>query len=335
MKLPAIRKQLRTLAELEIFVRRQIPRTWDAVTVHDCADSQLLKGVVEKLKTGGILALKGGDHRILAEVFEYRWPHYFCQSGNTVWTRICRAEGSSSVSWKEQPLAFYLDLLQRGVSFSFLRYGDGEWNCALETMCSGYGFQRFTPALCEDIQMSLIEYHKDSQYIMTLAPVRHFRDRGLYQWELITAFLREYDLDIEWGCTEPFNRAICAGRAFSFIQHLQQSDIIIVGPKRNRPLQTLFPSAVFVDIPDKQCHTQLDEIQKGILAQRHPAIILITAGPACVVLIHKLWPLVGDRSTLIDFGSLWAPFIGMTEHGAHVNILKIPGLMAKNVGKFG
>jgi len=301
--------------------------------VYDCVDSQLLKGVVEKLKTGGVLALRGGDARILAEVFEKRWTHYFCK--DVVWTRICRREGSSEVAWKERPLAFYMDLLRRGVPFSYLRYGDGEWNCALETMCLGYGFQDFTLALCRDIQESLIEYHKDPHYIMTLAPVYHYRDRGLYQWELMTAFLRERGLDtIQWACTQPFNRASETGKLWPFVQHLQQCDIIIVGPARYQALYKLFPKAAFVVIPDQHCHAQLAAIQKDVLAQKLPAIILITAGPACVALIHKLWPHVGDSSTMIDIGSLWAPYIGRTEHGAHVRMLEIEGLMDRNVGKF-
>jgi len=335
MKLPAIRKQLRTLAELEAFVRKQIPRSWEAVMVHDCVDVRLLTGVVERLKTGGLLAMKRGDRRILTGVFEKRWPHYFCKDGDVVWTRICRREGSSEVSWKEQPLAFYMDLLQRGEPFSFSRYGDGEWNCALETMCPGYGFQEFTPALRKDIQTSLIECYPDSRYIMGLPPVRHFRDRGLYQWELITAFLKEYDIEREWPCSEAFNRASWAGELWPFVQYLQQhNNIIIVGPPRYKALESLFPEAAFVIIPPKQCHAQLAEIQKAVLAQKLPAIILVTAGPACVTLIHRLYEEIGDSSTMIDIGSMWAPYIGQTEHGAHVNMLKIRGLMDRNVGKF-
>ena len=334
MKLPAIRKQLQTLAELEAFIRKQVPRSWDAVLIHDCVNGRLLTGVIERLKTGGLLALKRGDHRILTKVFDKRWPHYFCKDGDVIWTRICRREGSSEVSWKEQPLAYYVNLLQRDIPFSYLRYGDGEWNCALETLCPGYGFQEFTPTLRKDVQMSLAEYHRDPRYIMTLAPVHHFRDRGLVQWELITAFLREHDLDIEWACTEAFNRAVCRGRAWPFIRHLQQHSIVIVGPPRYSALKALFPKAAFVVIPPEHCHAELAAIQKNILAQKHPAIVLITAGPACVTLIHKLWPHIGDRSTMIDWGSLWAPFIGRTEHGAHVNLLKMSGLMEANIGRF-
>ena len=316
-------------------IDRHEPLSLDALLVCNCKNAQILNAARGLVKTGGVLALRGGDTRILAEVFEKRWTHYFCKDDDVIWTRLCRCEGSSEVTWKEQSLAYYVELLQQGIPFSYLRYGDGEWNCALETMCPGYGFQEFTPELRKDIQDSLISYHRDPRYIMTLAPVHHLRDRGLVQWELITAFLREHNIsDIEWACTEAFNRATCTGKLWPFVQHLQQHDIIIVGPKRNRPLQKIFPHAIFVDIPDKHCHSQLDKILRDVLAQKHPAIVLITAGPACVALIHKLWPHIGNRSTMIDWGSLWAPFLGRTEHGAHVNILKIPGLMKRNVGKF-
>jgi len=323
-----------TAENLEAFCDRHEPLSLDAILVCDCVNARLLNRARDLLKTGGVLALRSEDTRILAEVFDKRWPHYFCRDGDMIWTRICRIEGSSEIPLREEPLTFYMDLLRRGVPFSYLRYGDGEWNCALETIIAGYGFQTFTPALRKDVQASLIKYHRDARYIMGLPPVRHFRDRGLVMWELINAFLREHGLDIEWSCSEAFNRASWAGKLWPFVQYLQQHNIIIVGPPRYKALGKLFPKAAFVVIPAKHCHAQLAAIRKNILAQKLPAIILVTAGPACVALIHKLWPHIGDSSTMIDIGSLWAPYIGQTEHGAHVNMLKIRGLMDRNVGKF-
>lgn len=324
---------INTQGDIEAFYRRHEPRSLDALLICNCTDARLLDMARELLRTGGVLALRGGDTKILVEVFEKRWRHYFCgDEKGLIWTRICRQEGSSEVLWEDLPLGHYMDLLQQGVPFSYLRYGDGEWNCALETLCPGYGFQTFTPELCKDVQTSLIEYHRDPRYIMTLAPVHHFRDRGLYQWELIATFLREHGLqDIKWGSTQPFNYASETGTLWPFIQYLQQHNIIIVGPARYGALRKIFPGAAFVIIPDKHCHRQLPGIQRDILAQKRPAIILITAGPACVVLIHRLFKEIGDRSTMIDIGSMWAPYIGQTEHGAHLRMA--PTLIARNLGR--
>lgn len=326
-----------TIDDIKDFCKRHEPLSLDALLLCDCEDPALLRRAIGLLKTGGVLALRGVDPsvgrsahaKMLSAVFEERWQFYFCRDGDVIWTRICRREGSSEVTWTDPPLSYYMDLLKRGVPFSYLRYGDGEWNCALETICPGYGFQKFTPALCRDVQVSLVKYYKDHCYIMALAPIYHFRNR-MGSWELIASFLRENSLNIEWVSTQPFNRASEMGKLWPFIQHLQQRDIIIVGPPRYKKLRSLFPEAAFVTIPGKHCHAKLAAIQEEVLAQKLPAIILITAGPACVVLIHRLFEEIGRHSTMIDIGSMWAPYIGQTEHGAHQRMTK--EVMGRNVG---
>jgi len=167
---------------------------------------------------------------------------------------------------------------------------------------------------------------------MSLAPVYHFRDRGQRSWELITAFLRENNLtEIKWASTQTFNDASQAGLLWPFIKHLQQSNIIIVGDPRLEKLHKIFPDAAIIPVPDKHCHAQSRKIREAILAQKLPAIILFTAGPATVTLIHQLYPLIGDTSTMMDIGTMWAPYIGQVWRGAHRGM--IPDIVNKNIGK--
>jgi len=334
------RNTIGTQGDIEKFCSYHEPLSLDALLLCDCKDSDLLRKAIGLLKTGGVLALRGVDlsssrnvhGRMLSEVFEHRWHYYFCRNGDEIWTRICRAgRGQTEVFWEDPSLAQYMDLLRGGVPFSYLRYGDGEWNCALETLYPGFGWQTFTPELREDVRRSLIEYHRDPCYIMALAPVYHYRDRQR-QWELMGSFLRAYHLtDIRWVSTQPFNRASETGKLWPFIQHLQQSNIVIVGPERLGALKKLFPGASFVTIPDRHCHARLPAIQRAILAQKLPAIILITAGPAEVVLIHRLFEEIGDSSTMIDIGTMWGPYIGRPERGGHSAVT--PERLAHNIGK--
>jgi len=225
-----------------------------------------------------------------------------------------------------------MDLLQRGTPFSYLRYGDGEFNGVLETLYPGYTYQRFTPALRRDLQASLADYYKDPHYVMSLAPVYHFRDKGQRSWELIATFLRENDLTgMRWASTQTFNDASQAGQLWPFIQLLQQSNVVIVGDRRLKKLNKLFPSAAIIPVPDKHCHAQSRKLRKAILAQNLPAIILFTAGPATVTLIHKLYPHIGDTSTMIDIGTMWGPYVNQVWRGGHRGM--IPDVINKNLGR--
>lgn len=318
--------------DIGFFVNRRAPQSLDALLVCNIANPQLLKRVTGLIKTGGILALRGVRAKAIREVFLPHWQFSFCRDGDVIFTRVCRREGSSEVLWDELPFAHYMDLLRRGVPFSYLRYGDGEFNGALETLYPGYTYQRFTPELREDLQVSLIDYYADPHYIMSLAPIYHFRDKGQRSWELIAAFLRENDLtDIVWASTQTFNDASQAGQLWPFIQHLQQSNVVIVGDPRLRALNKIFPRAAFIPVSNKHCHGQSQEIQKAILAQDLPAIILFTAGPATVTLIHKLYPHIGDSSTMMDIGTTWGPYVGQVWRGGHRGM--IPGVINKNIRK--
>lgn len=317
------------------------PLSFDALYLRACSDPDLLRRAVELIKTGGILAIRftGGlpaltsrtvYDRMMSEVFQSRWWLYVCRDGDVIWTRISRHEGRSEVHWEDRPLAFYVDLLRQDIPFSFLRYNDGEWSCTVEAIYPGPGQQAFTEELSSDLQVSLIDYHKDPRYFMGMTPIR-FHVENLRTWELIAAFLRKYDLDgIEWVSTRVFNHASEAGDLWPFIQHLQQHDIVIVGPPKLSALKKLFPRAAFVVIPATQCHAKLAAIEKDVLAQKLPAIILITAGPACEPLIHRLFEEIGDSSTMIDMGSLWGPYIGKAEHQVHFTMT--PEIMARNTG---
>lgn len=318
-------------------------RSFDALYLRACNDHFLLRKAIDLLKTGGLLGIRfSGGHpalcsrttvdRMMSGAWNSRWWLCVCRDGDVIWTRICRPEDASTVPWESPPLAHYVDLLQRGIPFSYLRYNDGEWGSLLETIYMGPGYQRFTPELAQDLQASVIEYHRDPHYYMGLTVMHHFIG-PVRQWELITAWLRENNLgDLKWVDAGTFNRASECGDLWPFIRELQRSDIIIVGPDRYRPLLKLFPRAAFVSIPETQCHAQLPAMEKAILAQKLPAIILITAGPACNVLIHKLYSKIGSHSTMIDMGSLWAPYIGKIEHMVHFPDRMTDEIMARNVG---
>lgn len=318
------------------------PLSFDAIYLRACSDPVLLQKAMLLLKTGGVLAIRfaGGDpaltsrkalDKMLSAVFESRWWLYFCRDDDVVWTRLCRQQGQSDIPWEDLPLAHYMGLLRRNVPFSFLRYSDGEWCCILKTIYPGPGQQKFTEKLCEDLLVSLVDYHKDPRYFMALQPRHHLRD-SVYQWELIAAFLRQYQFEaIKWVSSGAFNHASELGNLWPFVQHLQQHNTLIVGPPRYRALQKLFPRAAFVVVPASQCHTQLAAIRENVLAQSLPAVILISAGPACKPLIHGLFKEIGDSSTMIDIGSMWAPYIGKAEHLVHLRMT--PEIMARNVGE--
>jgi len=203
--------------------------------------------------------------------------------------------------------------------------------CVAGTLYEGFGFQRFTPELRADIRCSLLEYHKSPRYIMALAQVYHFRRLGM--WGHTARFLFDHNLDtVKWVATETFNHAMYNGHLLPFISALRNTRTLVVGPARLEALQDrVLPNARVMEIPAHQCHAEEADIIRLILAQASELdVITFSAGPAAVTMIYKLFPLIGEHTTMLSIGSLWGPFIGMPEHGGHMKLTN--EIMQRNLG---
>ena len=296
-------------------------------------DPAAIKAAVEGLGTDEVLAIKTDlsrqDCNAIGEALGRGWPLWFRRDGDVIWMRSCKS--ALSVQIDERPLGYYVEMIERDEPFAFLRYGD-MLACVTDTLYEGYGFQKFTPGLKADMLRTLVEYHRDPHYIMALAPVYHFKRLGL--WGHVAHFLHDNDLDdIGWVCTEVFNRAMLKGELWPFVQALRNTDTFVVGPAKFAPLtETTLPDAALLVIPDRECYAQMDEMTDAILAHRpRPAVVTISAGPAAVVLIHRLWPVIGKSTTLISIGTAWAPFAGVAEHVDHRRITE--ETMRHNLGE--
>jgi len=277
-------------------------------------DPDIILAAIDGMGADGTLAIRTDLNRrdciAIERALGRSWRIRFRRAGDVIWT----CNSSLMVNVIEHPLDHYAGMLERGETFSFLRYGD-MLACVADTLYPGYGFQVFTPELRADMLRSLVEYYRDSHYLMALAPVYHFRRMGL--WGHVARFLRDNHLDdIGWVGTEVFNRAMMRGELWPFIRALRSADTLVVGPEKLAALgESVLPDAEFLSIPDRGCHAQMDEMVEAVLVRRSPAVITVSAGPAAVVLIHRLFPSIGDRTTMISVGSLWGPFIGRPEHG--------------------
>lgn len=295
-------------------------------------DPEVIREAVEGLGTDEVLAietrLSPQDRAVMAQALGRGWRLMFRRTHGHIWMRSC--ESSLTAQITDRSLRYYVNMIESGKPFAFLRYGD-MLSCVADTLYPGFGFQRFTPELKADMRRSLLEYHRDPRYIMALAPISHFKRIGL--WGHVAHWLHDNGLDdIGWVGTETFSRAMLNGNLWPFIQALRNANTLIIGPPKLAPLtEAVLPDATFLPISPHECHAQTEEIIAEILAQPSPDVITFSAGPAAVVWIHRLWPIIGQHSTMISIGSLWGPFVGVAEHGGHRRITD--ETMQRNLGQ--
>jgi hypothetical protein len=235
---------------------------------------------------------------------------------------------------ENQPLQWYVDLVDSDKPFTKTRWGDSEWRAVLiesfdmfdqlgrlmphwgnpkRVDCQGnrsHFYADLTTALCK-----LLRDKPD--YIFTTA--RRFGSvdtaphwHGLAK--LIKKWIDENKLgSIKWQDMDTLYRALAEGELKPFVDAVRRRKVVVVGPRHLRKLE-LFSVAHYVNVPRFDAYAERDEVlieTRALLeTQKEPCLVSFSAGMLTEVLIHQLHPDFGETHSLVDMGSLWDPFVG-------------------------
>jgi len=223
---------------------------------------------------------------------------------------------------REPGLQFYVDKLGRNEQFSFIRYGDGEWSCILQRLTrTGSGSQKFSPGLRKALEDS-ISVKRSGAYYRAMNPGRIERCRFLPQVE---AWLASNAPGLDWHQCTIFYKASFRGQLFPIVKELKRHRVVVVGPKW---LEALPFASEFVQVRSHNCWQDADAIFAQ-LRDLKDVVIAFSAGPATKVLIHRLQPILGEHSWLIDFGSVWDPYCGIKSRKYHKGLT--PEILRRNM----
>lgn len=220
-------------------------------------------------------------------------------------------------------LQWYVDKLRNGQRFSFARYGNGEWDCILDLYHrTRSGSQRFTPDLREALTKSLTVARGETYY-PALQSVSYLERLGLLP--KAEAWCGQNAVNVTWHDGEVFTRASRAGTLYPLVEALRMQRVVVVGPHW---LMKLPFASVFMAVQTRDCWAQVDALEAQ-LRELQNVVVAFSAGPAAKVLIHRLAPVIGKHSWLIDFGSLWDPFCGVRSRTYHKRLT--PELLQRNL----
>jgi len=211
-------------------------------------------------------------------------------------------------------LDFYVQKLQQGEPFSFVRYGDGDWNYLLkrEKYSDHKGRVLYTPELYAALTASILE-PRMSNYYLALQNHSYLKPQGFLP--KIDRWLKQHKApDINWHFATVFHRASEGGQLGPLIKALQNRPLIMIGPEWLRKLT--FATKV-IPIPSKRCWPNAALVEAQLQRIANGSVISFSAGPTAKVLIHRLAPILGQHSWLIDFGSLWDPYCGIKSRQYH------------------
>ena len=211
----------------------------------------------------------------------------------------------------EPGLQFYVDKLNAGETFSFNRFGNGEWDCILDLFTrTRSGSQEFTPKLRTELTKVITERHASPNSILAIQNIPYLIKIDMLS--KVEPWLKDKP-KIKWHLGDVFHRASRDGQLAPLFAALKKHRVIIVGPPW---LMSLPFSSVFVPVVEKNCWDNVDELTERLSGFKN-AVISFSAGPTTKVLIHRLFPIIGNSCFLIDAGSLWDPYCGVKSRKYH------------------
>jgi len=208
---------------------------------------------------------------------------------------------------------WFLDRLQQREPVTFSRWGDGEWWAACGATqsfnCDGHPY---AADLTEALQ-AVLSARPD--YVMGLQPLMltdHDKDvvrlRGYMEKLLVRLGLS----DQTWYNADVFHEESAAGRLGPLFEILRSSRVVVVGPSHLRALTQWGMPAAFIDVPVGaafEARARLTRRAVEALTNQPYTVLSVSAGMTAEVILHDLHKLCPGHA-LIDFGSLWDPYVG-------------------------
>lgn len=202
------------------------------------------------------------------------------------------------------PLSHYTALLATGQPFSFARYGDGEWLAILGASGQNCDGHLYTPALERELGEAVTS---GADYIFASRVTAQIRDQ-------VVRWCKLNGVDREWHSTEVFLEASLSGKLKPLVTVLRERYVGYVGPGHLLDFTNdAFGLVGFATIPKVNAYTYMPPMVRDALGlvDLGADTLLISAGPAANALIHRLYPIVGRKVTLLDMGSVFDPYAGV------------------------
>jgi len=206
----------------------------------------------------------------------------------------------------------YLTWLKERKPFTFARYGDGEFSAILqrgEKNCDGHQYYPEMGKALADILKSEPPYQIGIQ------------QHALRTIPELPAWLSKNGLKVEdFVNADVWHHASIKNQFDAFFEAIQNRSVLLVGPHM---LTKMDIHSYWVEVPTVNCWLSFDAIMRAIDNYiDHSDIVLFSASMPAKVMIDELYQRVGERKTLLDMGSVFMPYVGISNRSYHKQIIQ-------------
>ena len=210
-------------------------------------------------------------------------------------------------------LDFYINKLKNDEKFSFTRWGDGEWGCVFGAKGHNCDRHQYFEDMSKELSHALVH---DKNYYKATWPMTVPMMGGIK--DLILEFKEKYNLNENWVDARIWEEAAMQGQIKPLVKQLEDMDFIIVSEKSKRELPMNYRD--FIEVPEVDCYLEKRNIQKQVieLTEKYKKPVFgFSASMATNVIVDELYEVIGDKCWMIDFGSIWEPYIGKVSRSYH------------------
>lgn len=225
------------------------------------------------------------------------------------------------MDFKRETFDYFINLIKKGGNFSLSKIGDGELICIFKSI-NWLDEKQFGNKNADNHQ-----YFND----MGEALHKTFTDeKGYYKYfhpgwmdstvnrkelcELFQKYVKEYDISPPnlYDSRISFYRNAESGDLGPLKEELEKRNFVMVSEYRKQKLPIKFVD--FINAPKTNSWLEKDRIKKDIISmiEKYDSPIFgLSLGMSSVVIIDELYPIIGDKCTMINFGSMWDPFVNI------------------------
>ena len=222
---------------------------------------------------------------------------------------------------------YCIELLKADEHFTMGKFGDGELFCLFKALgwmppskhgtSNVDGHQYF-----KDMGMAIHDTFVNEKGYMKMCHPHWFTGEGNGRDThiLFKQYIDRFDIKPE-NMVSPINSFYDDAehdRLKPLKEQLEKMNYVIVseGRKRNLPIKY----TDFVEVPLKDAWLEKDRIKEEMIAmtEKYDDVVFgISTGMGSLPLQDELYPIIGDKCTMISFGSIWDPYINVNSRGYH------------------
>ena len=180
------------------------------------------------------------------------------------------------------PIEFYINKINNKDNFSFTRWGDGEWFCSMGVPGQNCDGHKYFPEMRKSLNTAL------------------------------------NNIDLKWVNAGIWEDAALSGQLSPLVKSLESRNFVIVSSDKLKKIDIKYTD--FVSVPPVNCFLDKERIKSDMIkmTEKYDDVVFgLSSSMATNVIVDELYDLIGDKCTMIDFGSIWDPFVGHMGRSYH------------------